>query len=357
MGSECSSTISSEDESSSGAVDPGSSSAQTVIAAPAPVTNRMRDAPQPDTKQAGAGGQGGAAQLSPTTKTRLASLFNRIPKLGRKPEGGRKEEVTVRPPPPSPRRQPARPPSSAGGPELTRTTSDSSGFSRTGEGRGSYRAPRAPSRYLQAAEAYASRGKSGSVAGNPAASTWSASTAGRARSRPGLSSDLFQPPVKHSRTASASPGLRRRRSGSVSREPPAAPAVTSTHSTPSRKPGPRRQHSRDALASDWDKDEMILKRMEEILFTYKSKVEDKLAAEGKELPKDIFEDFTSHWVNSSPHRAKSVDSLDSSEKSFDKNSKPRVTPTQRKEHREGQRTSRIPAPTFYKSPIPSETNL
>ena len=41
---------------------------------------------------------------------------------------------------------------------------------------------------------------------------------------------------------------------------------------------------------------MILKRMEEILLTYKSKVEDHLAAEGRELPKEIFEDFTSQWV-------------------------------------------------------------
>ena len=37
--------------------------------------------------------------------------------------------------------------------------------------------------------------------------------------------------------------------------------------------------------ADFDTDEQILKRMEEILFTYKTKVEDKLAAEGKVLPK------------------------------------------------------------------------
>jgi len=98
---------------------------------------------------------------------------------------------------------------------------------------------------------------------------------------------------------------------------------------------------------------MILKRMEEILFTYKTKVEDKLAAEGKALPKDIFDDFTEHWVASSPHRAKSVDSLDSSERSHGSQGEGAArsarTPHQRKEHREGQRTTRIPAPTFYKS--------
>jgi len=94
--------------------------------------------------------------------------------------------------------------------------------------------------------------------------------------------------------------------------------------------------------------------MEEILFTYKIKVEDKLAAEGKELPADIFEDFTSHWVNSSPHRAKSVDSLDSSDKSSERGEgrkEAKVAPPQRKEGRQGVAgRSRIPAPTFYKAP-------
>jgi len=112
-----------------------------------------------------------------------------------------------------------------------------------------------------------------------------------------------------------------------------------------------------------DTDEAILKRMEEILFTYKIKVEDKLAAEGKELPADIFEDFTSHWVNSSPHRAKSVDSLDSSEKSSsdrgEKNREVKVAPPpQRKESRDGvQARSRIPAPTFYKTSSATDSRL
>ena len=130
--------------------------------------------------------------------------------------------------------------------------------------------------------------------------------------------------------------------------------------------------------ADFDTDEQILKRMEEILFTYKTKVEDKLAAEGKALPKvcfsyflqmsfvqtagkiaklakchynspqDIFDDFTEHWVASSPHRAKSVDSLDSSERS-DQGSVTRTprTPNIRKQHRDGHRGTRIPAPTYY----------
>ena len=52
----------------------------------------------------------------------------------------------------------------------------------------------------------------------------------------------------------------------------------------------------EAEAGTADNDDLILKRMEEILMTYKSKVEDHLAAEGRELPKEIFEDFTSRWV-------------------------------------------------------------
>lgn len=111
--------------------------------------------------------------------------------------------------------------------------------------------------------------------------------------------------------------------------------------------------------ADFDTDEQILKRMEEILFTYKTKVEDKLAAEGKVLPKDIFDDFTEHWVASSPYRAKSVDSLDSSERSSDQGStvKSPRTPNQRKDHRDGQPGTKIPAPTFYKSQTNFKSNI
>ena len=93
----------------------------------------------------------------------------------------------------------------------------------------------------QAAEAYANKNKASNVNNNHR--TWSASSSSRARSRPGLSSDLFQTPQKSSRTASASPGLHRKRlnSGSDKRE---ERTVTSTHSTPSRRPHMRRQDSK-----------------------------------------------------------------------------------------------------------------
>ena len=155
--------------------------------------------------------------------------------------------------------------------------------------------------------------------------------------------------------------------------PPTANAVSSTQSTPSRKPAKRSQ-SRDF--ADVETDEMILKRMEEILFTYKNKVEDRLAAEGKELPKDIFQDFTEHWINSSPYRAKSVDSL-SEKSSSDKSVRGgggsamgrkagihdrspadwtetgggRTLPKNRRDTKEGHGSTKIPVPTFYKNTL------
>jgi len=395
VGSECSSTISTEDERTHSPIeDQDGSSSQTIIADP---TSNKLECPQLIEKVGQDSGSGDMTeheikktgnQLSPTTKNRLANLFNRIPKFGKTRKGAGEDgeldtnyvsqQASAKPniqssgsansspvktlPPPAQSRSKRSTAVNLNTtrPELTRTRSSSSdnGFSRGGE-RGSYRAPKGTSRYMQAAEAYANKGKTV----NSNNSTWSASSVTRARSRPGLSSDLFQPPQKHSRTASASPGLHRKRNPSLSKQTSPTteyPAISSTHSTPSRRPTTRRQTSRELLdLGSFENDEMILKRMEEILFTYKSKVEDKLAAEGKELPKDIFEDFTSHWVNSSPHRAKSVDSLDSSEKSSEKGSynRVKVSPSQRKEHRDGQKMTRIPVPTFYKSPIPSETHL
>merc|ERR1712126_585682 len=285
-------------------------------------------------------------ELSPTTKNRLANLFNRIPKFGSKTRSkdtadsevseNKLDKVSnsaknnqqisnsspIRNLPPTGsygtlgRRSAGCNLSntcgggSSGGHnsrhQMSRTRSSSSdnGFIRTSSERVSYRAPRSSSRYLQAAEAYVNKNKP-SVNNN---STWSASSVSRARSRPGLTSDLFQSPVKtHPRTASASPGLHRKQMSSTSGSSYNTKTkqnssyqdcgVSSTHSTPSRKPNPRRLNS-----------------------------------------KDIFDDFTEHWVASSPYRAKSVDSLDSSERSSDQGStvKSPRTPNQRKDHRDGQ---------------------
>jgi len=388
VGSECSSTISTEDERTNSPGADEESSSPTLTAEPRHITSGLSEkeeaaTPEQEIKKA-------TNQLSPTTKNRLASLFNRIPKFGGKTKKTDTEtdppcdpaqqaaQVQASPvkslPPPAQGRRPRTSPSPAlprnnSRTELTRTRSTSSdnGFNRGGDGRGSYRAPRGTSRYMQAAEAYSQKNQKS--ASSQLNSTWSASSGSRARSRPGLSSDLFQPPQRQSRTASASPGLHRKRVSSTSkpRSPTSEqpPTISSTHSTPRRRPNGRptysRETSRESCLSNVDTDEAILKRMEEILFTYKIKVEDKLAAEGKELPADIFEDFTSHWVNSSPHRAKSVDSLDSSEKSSDRGTLGRevkVAPPQRKESRDGvQARSRIPAPTFYKTSSATDSRL
>ena len=85
----------------------------------------------------------------------------------------------------------------------------------------------------------------------------------------------------NSRTTSASPGPHRRSSNDL---------LTSTHSTPCKKPltgsagnsAASAAKSQKALAEmDLDEEDAILKKMEEILLTYKSRVETHLAAEGK----------------------------------------------------------------------------
>ena len=364
--------------------------------------------------------------LSPATKNRLASLFQSFPKFGKgrkedNKRGGRAADENADPVPlaqpiggglsrggsysanSSPAKTAAvttngcgppplsRPPS---GLQRTRSMSSDNGFSSRGcSERGSYRGGRGTSsRYMQAAEAYKYKTLNATPPTSAAAgssTTWSAS-ATKSRVRPSLTADTFQQPPaagrpaaasSQHRTASASPATHRRQSTRStnnnsdvsSSSSNGSHLVTSTHSTPSRKPTPRQRSTtreyRGGGSGDIETDEMILRRMEEILFTYKSKVEDRLAAEGKQLPKDIFDDFTEHWVvNSAPYRAKSVDSLDSSDRSdglhhhqqqhHQSNSgrlqtpaSPKMAargPAARKDPKEGHRvTTRIPVPTFY----------
>ena len=104
---------------------------------------------------------------------------------------------------------------------------------------------------------------------------------------------------------------------------------------------------------DLDEEDAILKRMEEILLTYKSRVETHLAAEGRELPKEIFEDFTSQWVAASTtSTAASAASSRPISRSATAELNPRMiasssaTPSPRKAKRDSS-SSRIPVPTFY----------
>ncbi|CAB4057985.1 GAS2-like protein 1,GAS2-like protein 2,GAS2-like protein pickled eggs [Lepeophtheirus salmonis] len=194
--------------------------------------------------------------------------------------------------------------------------SASSNFSRLGSERRSYRTPVANSRYMQAAEAYASK------RGTPRTPT--------------IAPRGLDPRRNYARSSSASP----------------SPYVRSSPATtPQLMRRNRKQHHVDlptleALGIDGEDDDvLILKKMEEILLTYKSRVEGRLAAEGRQLPKEIFEDFTSHWVNSTskPPERGSVAVVGGNGKI------PLNPPTPRKEFRDKKDKTKIPVPTFYSS--------
>lgn len=232
-------------------------------------------------------------------------------------------------------------------------------FSRNVSERHSYRTQ---SRYMQAAEAYAAKRRNN----NSTNGTWSGSR-GRERSTilPDKSNVYDRPSSRASslggkripsRTASASPGPQRRIRKDVTKNLQVPNPTPSSKSTPTRKPG----KTENAKYDDDEGDE-ILKRMEEILMTYKSKVEDHLAAEGRELPKELFEDFTTQWVNEATTLTKSRSS--SRHRNESEVVKVRTAPNWRRETngnsagRSGRERTRIPVPTFFNSPIPNETHI
>ena len=92
-------------------------------------------------------------------------------------------------------------------------------------------------------------------------------------------------------------------------------------------------------------------------------VETHLAAEGRELPKDIFEDFTTQWVatckspQASPPVSKSVSNGNLVMRREPSAAKLIVTPRKDPIQAAGEKRTRIPMPTFYSSPVPSETNI
>ncbi len=237
----------------------------------------------------------------------------------------------------------------------------------------------------------------------------------RTPSRNGTPSTSSRP---SSRTASASPGPYRKRNpstgsyshknGSETEETlsylsssttvgNSSDFPTSTHSTPARKPG-RHYNNNNNISSlnkssvggsefnrrpgghnggmsktsksshgladlDAGEDDQILKRMEEILLTYKARVENHLAAEGRELPKEIFEDFTTQWVATckSPTASPPVPvakSMSNGNLLSREPSSSKLVVTPRRDPIPGpEKKTRIPMPTFYNSPIPTETNI
>ena len=349
VASECSSTISSEEEAANGLevvkVEAGAK-IEDEIKPPVSPTNSVisedewNDQSTPTNSLKTASTAEAAKVDTPTKSSRFAN-FLKIPKFKLKKE----PEASVKQPPPQPQ-QPPRPTILK---RSNSATSDSGHFIRGSNERNSYRST--SSRYMQAAEAYkakklasrpasAASDKSGpGTWSGPKNSPWNNSLTRGRSGRPQLTSDTFRPPSRPaSRTTSASPGPWRRDLEVKS---------VSVQSTPKKKApdmaasGAKSHKTLTDL--DLDEEDAILKRMEEILLTYKSRVEDHLAAEGRELPKEIFEDFTSQWVQAQPSRpmSRSLTSEVSNTGSL-----PRPSPSPRKAKRDTSNT-RIPMPTFY----------
>ena len=322
--------------------------------------------------------------VSNTTSARLSNIFQnmKIPKFKRQTSGGSAKSYSPTSDssgsstngPPSPTRSLASgsvTPSAARKPPMRSRSiggedeNSLNSFVRNTSERHSYRTPSASSRYMQAAEAYAARGRN---ARSKSSMSQHDSSWGGGASRPSSRASSNGSGYRRvgGRTTSASPGPQRRarlpeRSAQNKNNtlncPPLPP---SSKSTPTKKKQPSSSSTASPQSQEEDDDGLILKRMEEILMTYKSKVEDHLAAEGRELPKDIFEDFTTQWVNEASSLTKSPSSRSSSRTRNPVTSTPQVrtTPTWRKEHRSGQKETKIPVPTFYNcSPIPSETRI
>lgn len=189
-----------------------------------------------------------------------------------------------------------------------------------------------------------SRRQSSSV-GPQGKNTWN----GRAsRERPNLTSDTYKPPPTSAnrtvRSASASPATTRRHFGH------SAP-VTPLNRSPKRSaPGSTLTSpvtSRPVLKqlADLEADENTLLCIKDIYDSLRAKVSESLAAEGKSLPPELAQDYTSSWVNA--HGSQSLDPK--LEVSYGSPNTP-LKPAPRKSGV----GSRIPAPTFF---LPRQTEI
>ncbi|KAK4296683.1 hypothetical protein Pmani_030840 [Petrolisthes manimaculis] len=189
-----------------------------------------------------------------------------------------------------------------------------------------------------------SRRQSSSV-GPQGKNTWN----GRAsRERPSLTSDTYKLPINNVtrtvRSASASPASSRRHLGHsapatpLNRSPKrSAPASTLTSPVTS---GPVLKQ-----LADLEADENTLLCIKDIYDSLRAKVSESLAAEGKSLPPELAQDYTSSWVNA--HGSQSLDpKLEVNYVS--PNNSLKVTP------RKSGVGSRIPAPTFF---LPRQTEI
>jgi len=218
----------------------------------------------------------------------------------------------------------------------------------------------ATSRYMQAAEAYAARGRAQATNnGRKTPDSWGRRRAPDVKyattSRVRTSSASPAPHQRDARGAfsgqvlGVSPSMRRERTfggGDSGRATPvAAKLPSSTQSTPSRRPNPRVAKVEEPEEPEEGED--ALKKMEQILMSLKSRVEDRLAAEGQELPKDIFEDFTSQWVTEATSALANTPTANRSRNPSGGQRQVRTTPLLRKDQHRGEAQTRIPVPTFY----------
>lgn len=193
------------------------------------------------------------------------------------------------------------------------------------------------------------RRPSGSSSAISAKNTWN----GRAsRERPSITSDTYKPPTtpRTVRSASASPATTRRHFGHsapvtpVNRSPKrSAPGSTLTSPTSG---GPVLK-----LLADIDPDENTLLCIKDIYFSLRERVSQNLAAEGKSLPPELAQEYTSSWVNAHVP----------GEESESLNPKPNVSCTTTTPNNSIKITprkagvgSRIPAPIFF---LPRQTEI
>ncbi|KAG7171534.1 GAS2-like protein pickled eggs-like [Homarus americanus] len=174
--------------------------------------------------------------------------------------------------------------------------------------------------------------------------TWN----GRAsRERPSLTTDTYKPPTtpRTVRSASASPATTRRHFGHsapvtpLNRSPKrSAPGSTLTSPTSS---GPVLKQ-----LADLDPDENTLLCIKDIYDSLRAKVSESLAAEGKSLPPELAQEYTTSWVNAhvSSSGSQSLDpKINVNGGTSSPNSSHKVAP------RKAGVGSRIPAPTFFMS--------
>lgn len=174
--------------------------------------------------------------------------------------------------------------------------------------------------------------------------TWN----GRAsRERPSLTAETYKPPAtpRTVRSASASPATTRRHLGhsapvTPQNRSPKRSAPNSSLTSPVRS-GPVLKQ-----LADLEADENTLLCIKDIYDSLRAKVSESLAAEGKSLPPELSQDYTSSWISAhvSGRESQTLDSklnTNCGTSTTSPSSSLKVTP------RKAGVGSRIPAPTFF----------